>query len=101
MQFLYTNLVPEAARPGTCTNLVDLRWDGTKLVYSRSYVLTVKSTISDVSEDAINNTLCDGITAENVARKIHWGCCGWDAAPERIWHLTEHIRPFIERGPVS
>lgn len=93
LRFKYTNLVPPAARPGTNTNVVTIWKDGKNIKYKRQYV----SSDGTVSENGIEHTFQEkDCYAQNIARQIHWGCCGWSAGGHEIWQLTEIIDNFLK-----
>ncbi len=96
LEFTYTNKVPPAARPGTNTNVVNLRWDGPNLIFGRRYVSRRSGKVDDVPiEHTFDNLGTNIITADNVAKQIHWGCCGWSAGGHEIWQLRQRIEQFL------
>ena len=93
LEFRYTNLVPPAARPGTNTNEIRVWRDGDTIKYDRRYVCKDGS----VNDTGIEHTFehPHEQTAENIARNIHWGCCGWDAGLHQIWQLRDRIADWL------
>lgn len=90
MEFTYTNRGPEPWNI-VRTNLIVLRWENDTLVFERHYGdKKVESPITSVFEG-------DEINPKNVAKMIHWGCCGWSAGGHQIWQLIDKITPFIQK----
>ncbi len=89
----------ECAIPNT--NVIRLSWDGAKLVQSRHYVSKDgtfdEEGIVHVFDDTPNNR----ITPDNVAKQIHWGCCGWAAGGHQIWQLKETVAEFLLTKPTE
>jgi len=94
LEFKYTNRGP---RPWAKqrTNMIRLRWDGKNLVESRHYISTDGSFDETGIEHTFDNTGNNRITVDNVAKMIHWGCCGWAAGGHEVWQLKERIEAFV------
>jgi len=95
LEFRYTNRgpLPWAVQR---TNVIRLRWDGDNLIESRHYVCNDGTFDDDGIVYVFDNTPDKRITADNVAKMIHWGCCGWSAGGHEIWELREKVAEFIE-----
>jgi|TARA_Y100000034_G_scaffold129767_1_gene186854 hypothetical protein len=93
LEFTYTGI----DRSKYCvTNRIRLWWDGDVLKYDRRYV----SKDGTVSETPIEHTFTGNeITTDNVAKMIHWGCCGWAAGGHELHHLKERIKATVELTP--
>ena len=99
-EFEYTNQVPPAARPGMNTNVIKLWWDKeNNLVYDRRYVSNDGSVSKTPIEHTFNDSPQNRLTADNVAKQIHWGCCGWAAGGHQVWQLKKLIESFIATRP--
>ena len=92
-EFEYTNRGPQ---PWAIvrTNLIRLEWDGDNLIFTRFYKKDDGSYSSGISH-TFDNTPNNRITANNVARQIHWGCCGWAAGGHQIWQLEALVTLFL------
>jgi hypothetical protein len=73
------------------TNLIRLWRDDRGLIhFDRRYVSQDK-----VSQYAIEHTFEAGETSAEIAKMIHWGCCGWSAGRHQIWSLFEKVESFL------
>lgn len=92
-QFVYTNLVPPDARPGTNSNLITLEWDGKNIKYTRNYISRKNGT---TSEHGISQTFDANEPVDLITQAIHWGCCGWSAYAAQTWQLRVKVQAFID-----
>lgn len=100
LEFTYANQPPPVARGDRQlnTNRIRLWWDGDDLKYDRRWV-GEGGKVSEISiEHTFDDTPDNRITPENVAKMIHWGCCGWSAGLHQIWQLRDLVAEFIASG---
>lgn len=92
MEFRYTNRgpLPWAVMR---TNVIRLSREGEAIIFSRHYVSSKDGTFD---EEGISQTLPSDTGPWQLARGIHWGCCGWDASPHQIPSLFDKVGEFFE-----
>ena len=92
MKFLYTNRgpLPYAAQR---TNLINLFRGNGRLAFSRRFV----KNSGEIDDNSIVYTFEKIENSKEIARQIHWGCCGWDAGGHQIWRLIELVDKFLEK----
>lgn len=80
-QFLYTHRGPKPYNI-IRSNLITLTQEGDSIFYKRQFVKDDGSLTDGISGD---------VTGEDIARCIHWGCCGWSSGG------TTELQRFVER----
>ena len=95
-EFTYTNVGTPAAidRNGkriVHTNVVRVWREDGVVKYDRRYV----SADGTVSESPIEHTFEGNPSTMEIAKMIHWGCCGWSAGGHQIYGLRDKIAALI------
>jgi hypothetical protein len=73
------------------TNQIELtREEDGRVTYSREFITDGKP-----SGHPIRQTFGSEATAREIARSIHWGCCGWDShdTPALLLHIEAFLKP--------
>jgi hypothetical protein len=73
-EFTYTNRGPSPWNT-VRSNLIRLRREGRKVIFDRFYITKDGNPVEDPISSEFEG---DEVNAKNIARNIHWGCCGWD-----------------------
>jgi CRISPR/Cas system-associated endonuclease/helicase Cas3 len=96
MIFYYSNHGPIGTGAPYRTNEIRLSWHGDDIVYSRHYVCK-DGTLDKGIEGVLHESERDGKpNADEIAKGIHWGVCGWSAGSHQIWQLIDRVQEFID-----
>ena len=90
IEFRYTNRGPNHSQGvgHVRTNVIRLSRDNEgAITFSRHYVRKDGS----FDEEGISQTLPRDSSPREIARRIHWGCCGWDANSVELHSLIEQV----------
>lgn len=91
-EFKYTNRGP-LPWAVVRTNIIRMeRNEDETITCSRHYV----KEDGTYKEDGIKSQFGMHDTAEEIAKSIHWGCCGWSANIGQISDLLEQVRGFYK-----
>ena len=72
------------------TNEISLQWIASKLVFTRKY--RSKDSLSSPIEYTFNSKP----SIDEIAKQIHWGCCGWSAGTHQLQQLVEKVTEFYQ-----
>jgi len=94
MEFIYTNRGPSPWNV-VRSNLIRLRREGSKVIFDRHFMTNGKPS------NGIIGTEFEGteINAANIARMIHWGCCGW--SDRGTTQLIRNVETFLKENPIE
>ncbi len=85
-EFVYTNRGPSPWNV-VRSNLIRLRRDGSKVLFDLFYIGRDGERVEDPITSEFEGA---EINAANIARMIHWGCCGWsDRGTTQLFHFVE------------
>jgi len=73
------------------TNRITLRVADGCVEYTRQY--HGKKGLSS----GISHTFEPSASADEIAKGIHWGCCGWSAGGHEIYTLRDKVTEFLSR----